>query len=247
MSLLKKSLGVACTGFLLSGCAGGSTSLSDISAAAQSALGGQSQSGALTNSDIVSGLKQALSTGSREVIAQLGQANGFSADPVVRIPLPDQLQKARELASRVGLGGSFDNLEDKLNEAAEQATPKAQALFLDAISELTVEDATSILQGPDDAATEYFRTRTGDSLNAEMRPIVDSALANVGAVSSFNQLLTQYNNIPFAPEVNADLTSYVVEKGSDGIFYYLAEEEKAIRENPLKRTTELLQRVFANQ
>jgi hypothetical protein len=80
-----------------------------------------------------------------------------------------------------------------------------------------------------------------------MRPIVDQALAQVGAVSSFNQLLDKYNSIPFAPKVEADLTGHVVKEGSDGIFYYLAQEEKAIRENPLKRTSELLQRVFSSQ
>ena len=244
---IKNALCAAGVGLVLSGCAGGSANLSEIGSAAQAALDGSSRSGALTNADIVSGLKEALATGSRQVTSQLGQANGFSADPVIRIPLPESLQKAREVASKVGLEGSFDDLEDKLNEAAEQATPKAQTLFIDAISEMSVEDATGILRGPDDAATDYFRGRTGDKLNAEMRPIVDSALANVGAVSSFNQLLVRYNNIPFAPAVNADLSSYVVEKASDGIFYYLAEEEKAIRENPLKRTTELLQRVFASQ
>ncbi len=157
------------------------------------------------------------------------------------------MQKARKLASKVGLEGSFDDLELKLNRAAEEATPKAKELFMSAIRDMSVDDAKGILQGPDNAATQYFRGKTGDSLQAQMRPIVDQALAQVGAVNSFNQLLAKYNKIPLAPKVEADLTGHVVEEGSDGIFYYLAEEEKAIRENPLKRTSEILQRVFGSQ
>lgn len=246
MSLRKASIAVACSALFLASCAGSSPKLQDIAEAASAAVQGGEQ-GPLGSAEIVRGLKEALSNGSNVVVSQLGQANGFSADPSIRIPLPSSLQKAKELASKVGLEGSFDDLEQKLNEAAEQATPKARALFLGAISKMSVEDATGILRGPDDAATQYFRNATGASLQSQMRPIVDQALAQVGAVSSFNQLLDRYNAIPFAPKVEADLTGHVVEEGSDGIFYYLAKEEKAIRENPLKRTSELLQRVFASQ
>lgn len=234
------------TSLLLVSCAGDGPKLDDLTAVARSALGG-SESGPLSGDEITRGLKEALVTGSGIVVSQLGQADGFSGDPAIRIPLPESLQKARELASRVGLEGSFDDLELKLNRAAEQATPKAKKLFLSAIRDMSVDDAKGILQGPDNAATEYFRQKTGDSLKAQMRPIVDQALAQVGAVNSFNQLLAQYNKIPLAPRVDADLTGHVVDEGSDGIFYYLAEEEKSIRENPLKRTSEILQRVFGSQ
>lgn len=235
-----------CAASLLVSCASGGPQLEELASAAQSALSGSGNGSALTTDDITRGLKEALATGSNAVVGQLGQADGFSADPVIRIPLPSSLQKARDFASKVGLEGSFDDLELKLNRAAEAATPKAKALFLDAISNMSVADARGILQGPDNAATEYFREETGDSLESQMRPIVDQALSEVGAVSSFNQLLDSYQRIPFAPEVDANLTDYVVDEGSDGIFYYLAEEEKAIRENPLKRTSEILQRVFGS-
>lgn len=245
MKLNSRLTSAVIAGALLSGCASGGPTLDELGAAAQSVL--SSDSGVLNTDDITRGLKEALATGSSAVVSQLGQSSGFSADPKIRIPLPNSLIKARDLASKVGLAGSFDDLELKLNEAAEQATPKAKELFLSAIRSMSVEDAKGILQGPDNAATEYFRGKTGESLQTQMRPIVDQALAQVGAVSSFNQLLDKYNNIPFAPKVDADLTGHVVEQGSDGIFYYLAEEEKAIRENPLKRTSEILQRVFGSQ
>lgn len=242
---------IACVfaGFLLVSCAGNGPKLDDLSAVAKSALegGGGANSGPLSVDEITRGLKEALVTGSGAVVNQLGQTDGFSADPTIRIPLPSSLQKAREIASKVGLEGSFDDLELKLNRAAEEATPKARELFFGAIRSMSVDDAKGILQGPDNAATEYFRGKTGDSLREQMRPIVDQALAQVGAVSSFNQLLDRYNKIPLAPKVDADLTGHVVEQGSEGIFYYLAEEEKAIRENPLKRTSDILKRVFGSQ
>jgi len=145
------------------------------------------------------------------------------------------------------LAGSFDDLENRLNRAAELATPKAKSLFVGAIRDMSVQDASGILQGPDNAATEYFRGKTGPSIKTAMRPLVDDALAEVGAVQTFNQLLKQYQAIPLAPKVDADLSGHVVDKGSDGIFHYLAEEEKSIRTNPLARTTDLLKRVFAAQ
>lgn len=235
-----------CLSTLLVSCAGNGPKLDDLAAVAKSALEG-SESGPLSTDDITRGLKEALTTGSNAVVSQLGAADGFSGDPSIRIPLPKSLIKARDIASRVGLEGSFDDLELKLNRAAEEATPKARELFLGAIRSMSVTDAKGILQGSDNAATEYFRGKTGDSLRSQMRPIVDQALAQVGAVSSFNQLLDKYNKIPLAPKIDADLTGHVVDEGSDGIFYYLAQEEKAIRENPLKRTSEILQRVFGSQ
>ena len=237
---------VVLIGSLLAGCAGGGPTLDELTSAAESALG-STEGGVLSTADITAGLKQALTKGSNAVVGQLGAENGFSADPTIRIPLPSSLRKARDYASKVGLEGSFDDLEDRLNRAAELATPKAKNLFVGAIRDMSVQDAKGILQGPDDAATEYFRGKTGSSIQSAMRPLVDDALAQVGAVRTFNSLLAKYRAIPLAPKIDADLTGHVVEKGSDGIFHYLAEEEKAIRTNPLERTTDLLRRVFAAQ
>ena len=248
--MIKQSCAVLFSAVFFSACAtGGGFKLDDLKAAAESVISGDSSSavGSLSTDEITRGLKEALTTGSNAVVSQLGAANGFSGDPAIRIPLPSSLAKARKLAAKVGLEGSFDDLELKLNEAAEEATPKAKALFVSAIKDMSVEDAKGILQGPDNAATEYFRGKTGNSLQAQMRPIVDKALADVGAVSSFKSLLAKYNKIPLAPKVSADLTSHVVDEGSDGIFYYLAQEEKAIRENPLKRTSEILKSVFGSR
>ncbi len=234
-----------CASLAVAGCAAdGSADLARIADGASAVLGGAGVSSSLSNADIVQGLKAALETGTDVVVSRLGAADGFNGDPQIRIPLPDSLVTARNIASRVGLGGSFNDLQVRLNRAAELATPKAKDLFIGAIQEMSVTDARGILNGPDNAATEYFRNKTEAQLDAAMRPIVDDSLTEVGAVNTYNSLVSSVQSIPGVPALNANLTEYVVGKGTDGIFYYLAAEEKAIRENPAKRTSEILRRVF---
>lgn len=230
----------------VTGCSGSGELVEKIQKSAGTVLG-SSEEGGLSSSEIAAGLKEALTKGTSDVVAQLGQNGGFSANDLIRIPLPSSLQKAKDFADRFGLGGSFTDLENKLNEAAEIATPKAKSLFVSAIKDMSLSDARSILQGPDDAATSYFENAMSGRLAEEMRPVVSASLDEVGAVRNFNNLLAKYKRIPGAPDIDADLTGHVVDGGIDGIFHYVAEEEKAIRENPAARTTELLKRVFGSQ
>lgn len=230
--------------FSLSGCANNSELLGGLGDIAGQ-VAGQS-GGALSIADISAGLKQALTVGSGEVVSQLGQQNGFNADPLIRIPLPNALVSVRDVAAKVGLDSSFNTLENRLNEAAEKAVPKTRQLFVNSIRQMTLQDAQGILQGPDDAATSFFRRTMGGQLSDAMRPIIDDSLSQVGAVRGFQQLLASYRQIPFAPPVEADLTAHVLEKGLDGVWHYMAEEEAAIRQNPVKRTTDLLRRVFGS-
>lgn len=227
---------------LLAGCANSDKVLEQLEQAAGQVLA--EGDGELTISEISQGLKQALAISSREVVQQLGQTDGFYADPVARIPLPTALVRARDVAAKFQLDGGFNALETRLNRAAEIATPKARALFADAIRDMTLADARGILTGPDDAATQYFRRTMGPRLAEAMKPVVDDSLMQVGAVRAFNDLLAQYRQIPLAPKIDADLTEHVVARGMDGIFHYIAREEKAIRTDPVRRTTELLRRVF---
>jgi len=148
---------------------------------------------------------------------------------------------------RVGMSGIVDDLELRLNRGAEAAVPRAKRLFWNAIQAMTLEDVRTIYDGPKDAATQYFRGKMSGPLAGDMRPIVDQELANVGAIRSYDQMMGQYRAIPFVPDVKADLTQYVLEKAIDGIFLYLGREEAAIRENPVKRTTALLERVFGKR
>lgn len=247
MRIIKARISTVFCCLFIVGCAGSGPNIEDIARTAEAALGNGQGGGLLSNADITAGLKEALTNGSSQVVGQLGRQNGFANDPIIRVPLPRTLLKARDFASKVGLEKSFDDLELRLNRAAERATPKAKRLFVGAIRDMSVDDARGILQGPDNAATQYFQQRTGGGIKSEMRPLVDQALGEVGAVQAFNKLLAQYRAIPLAPAVDADLTGHVVNKGSDGIFHYLAVEEKAIRTNPVKRTSELLQRVFGAQ
>lgn len=232
--------------FSLGACSGGGELVEKLQKSADSMLAGSGEA-VLSTADITAGLKEALSKGTTAVVGQLGAGGGFSADEIIRIPLPDSLLKAKKYADKFGLGSHFVDLENKLNEAAELATPKAKELFVGAIKDMSVDDARGILSGPDDAATQYFESNMSTRLGDEMRPIVASSLDEVGAVRSFNKLLKGYNKLPLAPKVDADLTQHVLDGGVGGIFHYVAEEEKAIRENPAARTTELLKRVFSSQ
>jgi hypothetical protein len=188
----------------------------------------------LSVDEIGAALKEALRVGTRTVTDQLGRRDGFNKDPAVHIPLPENLHTVKSALTRVGMSQFVDDLEIK-------------RLFLQAIDDMTVDDVKGIYNGPKDAATRYFQEKMTPSLAIEMRPVVDESLSTVGAIQAYDTLMGQYRSIPFVPDVKADLTEYVIEKGMDGIFYYLAKEEAAIRQNPAKRTTELLKQVFGSR
>ena len=197
--------------------------------------------------DIASAFKEALHIGTENVVTQLGRTNGFNTDQAIHIPLPKQLDTVKSALSKVGLSRSLDDLELKLNRAAEAATPKAKALFWDAISTMTFEDVQTIYKGPQDSATQYFKGKMAPALTKEMQPIVTDSLSQVGAIQTYDQVMDQYQALPFMPDVKADLTRYVLQKSLDGIFYYVAREEAAIRKDPIRQTSALLRRVFGAQ
>lgn len=198
----------------------------------------------LTDSDIASGLKDALRVGTETVVGQLGQSDGFNADPAIHIPLPENMQRVKSALAAVGMSAMMDDLELKLNRAAEEATPPAKELFWRSIEDMTLDDVKGIYNGPDDSATRYFQGKMSDPLAKAMQPIVERALSQVGAIQAYDAVMGQYASLPFMPDVKANLNSHVVNKGMEGIFYYLAKEEAAIRQNPVKRTTDILQKVF---
>jgi len=218
---------------------------------AKKALGslGDSLPGAgngLSTDEIASGLREALRVGTGRVVEQVGTADGFNGDQDIHIPLPGVLKDVQSMLKRVGMAEMADDLELKLNRGAEVATPVAKELFIQAISEMTLEDVRKIYEGPDDAATQYFKGKMSPALATQMQPIVDDSLADVGAIKSYDAMMSQYEAIPLVPDVKSDLTAYVVEKAMDGIFYYVGKEEAAIRNNPAARTTDLLKKVFGD-
>jgi hypothetical protein len=207
-------------------------------------FGGSSNETGVSVEEIGAGLKEALRVSSENVVQQLGSVDGFNKDSAIHIPLPKQLDTVKSVLAKIGMSGLLDDLELKLNRAAETATPKAKKLFGDAITEMSFDDVKRIYGGPEDAATQYFRSKMSPSLTAEMQPVVKESLAEAGVARAYDNVMKQYRSIPFVPEVKADLADYVLERGVDGIFHYMAIEEADIRRNPAKRTTDLLKRVF---
>jgi len=202
---------------------------------------------ALTDGDINQAFKQALDLGSQQVVQQLSAEGGFNTDNLIRIPLPSQLEQARELLEKVKLDGKLDELEVRLNRAAEAATPQAKALFADAIKQMTFDDVRGIYEGSNNAATLYFQDKMTPSLTTAMEPIINDSLLEVGALKQYDDLISNYKKIPFVPDLKADLTNHVISGSLNGVFYYLAKQEAAIRKDPVKQTTELLKRVFGAQ
>ena len=200
----------------------------------------------LSVAQITAGLKEALNIGSNNVVTQLSKKGGFNLDPKIRIPLPPTLAKVDSALKAVGMANLTEDLQNRMNGAAEQATGEALTLFLGAIQKMTIADARAILSGQQDAATQYLRQSMGTELSQKIQPIVQTALTQAGAVKAYDGVMGQYANLPFMPDVKADLNSFVTHKAMDGIFYYVAREEAAIRENPAKRTTELLRTVFGS-
>ncbi len=207
--------------------------------------GGVSGTG-LTTDEVANGLLEALRLGAERVVGQVGQQDGYNGDPAIHIPLPESLQNVQQALQSVGLSGMADDLELRLNRGAEAAAPEAKAVFFKAIEQMTWEDVQQVYEGPDDAATQYFQRTMTPELTERFTPIVEDALSEVGAIRSYDDMMAQYQSLPFVPDVKSDLSAYTVEQALDGLFYYLAKEEAAIRNNPAKRTTELLQKVFGS-
>jgi hypothetical protein len=200
----------------------------------------------LSTDTIISGLKQALETGARYAIDNAGKTNGYLSNELIRIAMPPKLEQASGLMRKFGLSQLADDFETSMNRAAEEAAPKATEIIINAIKNMTIDDATSILNGPDDAATEYFKNKTSEQLTALFEPAIKNSLNKVGTTKYYNDLTTQIADIPFVGQsINLDLPDYVTTQALDGLFSMIAVEEKKIRENPAARTTELLKQVFS--
>jgi len=213
----------------------------------QDSVGLGEETGDLPESTLIDGLKEALRTGSARVVDQLGREGGFNADPEVRIPLPETLRRAQSLLEQAGMGGYGEDLELRLNRAAERAVPEARDVFVRAIRQMSVDEAREIVTGSDDAATQYFKKAMSPELRERMRPIVTDALSEVGAIQVYQRFTSQYQNLPLVPDVEANLADHTLDKALDGVFHYIAREEAAIRNDPARRTTELLKKVFGGE
>lgn len=199
---------------------------------------------ALSNKDAIGGLKQALTQSAGAAVGKLGATDGFLGNPKVKIPLPESLQKVEGLMRSFGMGKKADELIVTMNRAAEAAAPEAKTLLVDAVKRMSVEDAKAILTGGDDAATQYFRKNTAEPLAKKFLPIVKKATAKVGLASKYNELAGKGVKFGLVPEKDANIENYVTQKALDGLYLMMAEEERAIRKDPLGQGSKLLQKVF---
>lgn len=189
-------------------------------------------------------LRQALSQGASAAVANLGRADGFLGNPKVRISLPENLQKAEKLMRKVGMGKYADELIVTMNRAAEAAVPEAKELLLNAVKQMTLQDAKAILTGGDDSVTQYFKRTTSTPLTEKFLPIVRQATERVELANKYNRYARQASKLGILDKKDASLEAYVTEKALDGLFLMIAEEERAIRKNPLGQASSLLQKVF---
>ena len=200
-----------------------------------------------TDLEIAQGLRQALDMGIEKQVSKLTKKDGFYKNELVKILLPEELQKVDKTLRGIGLGGLADEGLKLLNRAAEDAVEEATPIFVDAVKGITFADARDILLGNDRSATTYLQGRTQDALYSKFAPVIDSSLSEVGATEAWTAIIKKYNSIPLTKDVNPDLVDYVTGEALKGVYDMIAVEEKEIRNNISSRTTDLLRKVFALQ
>ncbi len=196
---------------------------------------------------IASGLRQALGFGIDKQVAKLTRKDGFYNNQLVKILLPQELQKVAKTLGDIGLNNLVDEGLKLLNRAAEDAVKEATPIFVEAVKNITFNDARNILLGPDNSATNYLRRKTNSALYHEFNPVIQSSFAKVGADQIWSTIIDKYNSIPFVNKVNPDLTDYVTREALKGVYKMIAVEEKQIRTKISSRTTDLLLKVFVLQ
>lgn len=200
----------------------------------------------LSNRDVVAGLKEALNKGSTIAVANLGKVDGFFGNDRVKIPLPDSMRKIDKTLRNIGMGKYADELVLTMNRAAEAAVPEAKTLLINAVKEMSVQDAKGILSGGDTSATDYFRSKTSQKLSAKFLPIVQQATAKVGVAQKYNQLAGNAARLGLVDESQVNLENYITQRALAGLFLMIADEEKVIRSNPLEQGSKLLNKVFGS-
>jgi hypothetical protein len=203
------------------------------------------ESTGVSEAEIVEGLRQALEVGTDNAVINVSALDGYFKNQAIKILLPEEYRQMEQLLRSTGMGGYIDRFVLSMNRAAETAAPEARKLFWNALKQMTFDDARRILDGRDNEATLYFEAKTRDSLTRRFTPIVHSSMASVGVTKAYQDLDAKIQTIPFiADRLRFDLDAYVTAKALDGLFVMVAKEEKAIRENPQARVTELLKKVF---
>jgi hypothetical protein len=193
---------------------------------------------------IISGLKEALSIGARNGVTTVSAANGYFGNPLIRIPIPEKIQKIEHVLRKAGFHREVDSFSLSMNRAAEKAAPRALQFFVDAVRDMSIPDAVGILRGNDTAATQYLRSKTFDSIYKDFKPAVSSVMNEVGVTKSFKEMMNKARSIPLLKKETVDLDDYVTAKALEGLFTVVGQEERKIRKDPAARVTDLLRTVF---
>ncbi len=201
----------------------------------------------LSSEDVAQGLKEALTNGVSKGSDLVSQVDGYFKNPEIKIPFPPEVKQVETSLRQLGLGSEVDRFILTLNRGAEEAAKEAKPIFVEAVKQMTIQDAWAILRGEKDAATQYLKSSTSTVLKEKFKPIIQQALEKVNATKYYGDLVGTYNKIPLVQKVNPDLNEYATEKAIEGLFVMIAKEEKNIRENPMARTSELLKKVFDAQ
>jgi hypothetical protein len=199
----------------------------------------------LSTAEVAEGLREALIQGISNGSDIVSRIDGYYKNPLIAIPFPPDVKRVEERLRQIGLGSEVDRFVMTLNRGAEEAAKEAKPIFVNAIKQMTIDDAWAILRGDKDAATQYLKRSTSSQLREKFKPVIQNALNQVNATRYYSEIITRYNQLPTVQRVNPELDDYATEKAIDGLFVMIAEEEKNIRENPTARTTDLLKRVFA--
>jgi hypothetical protein len=209
---------------------------------------GKKSSGGYTEEEAGMGIKEALTQGVTNAVLNLNKTDGFFGSEVYKMLLPPDALKIEKALRSAGMGAQVDQAILSINRGAEEAVAFAKPIFIDAIKELTIQDAVKLVTGGKDAATQYFRQKTTDKLIAAFTPSVESSLEKVGATKHYGDIVNTYNKFPTTfKKVNPDLTSFVVQKAVDALFDQVAKEEANIRANPVARGSDILKKVFGGK
>ncbi|MDO6388294.1 DUF4197 domain-containing protein [Uliginosibacterium sp. 31-12] len=199
---------------------------------------------AFSDKDATGGMREALAQGASMAVKQLGREDGFLGNPKVRIELPANLQKAETALRMMGQGQTIDELETSMNRAAEQAVPEAQALLLAAVKQMSVQDVKNVLSGGEDSATRYFREKTSAELGKRFQPIVSRITGKLAITQQYNSLAGKAAGFGLLKPEDASVEQYVTKKALDGLYLMIAEQERAIRENPAQAAGSLAKKIF---
>ena len=231
---------------IILGCAspGNSGIFDDFMEKVSPALKGGGTGEALSLEKTISGLKEALSVGTGNAVSFLSKNDGYFGNEMTKILMPEKIQNVADMLKKVGFDQQVDNFVLTMNRAAESAAPKAKGFFMDAIKEMTFDDAKKILNGGDTSATEYLDSKTRQKIFDAFKPTVSSSLDQVGGTKAYKDMMGSFSSLPFASAQSLDLDNYVTDQALEGLFLVVGEEEKKIRSNPTARVTDLLKEVF---